>query len=314
MTSSTNSQSRDVIIIGSGPAGLTAAIYLARAQLQPLVIQGSLPGGQLTTTTEVENFPGFPEGIMGPELMNRMQQQAERFQAKVFYGAVTKVDFSVYPYRVELDDSSSYQARSLIFSTGASPRMLGLPEEQEMLGYGLSTCATCDGAFFRDQEIVVVGGGDSACEEAIFLSRFGRRVRLIHRRDSLRASKIMAERVLNHPKIEVIWNSTVSKLIGSRQTGLNGVELSNTITGEKSSIECSGLFYAIGHLPNSALLKGQVELDENGYVITKPFSTETSLRGVFACGDLQDHQYRQAITAAGTGCMAALEAERFLAH
>lgn len=304
---------RNVVIIGSGPAGLTAAIYTSRAQLRPMVLQGTMPGGQLTTTTEVENFPGFPQGIMGPELMAKMTEQAVRFGTEVAYGSVKSVDFSQSPFRLTLESGNVEYAKTVIFSTGASPRMLGLPQESALLGYGLSTCATCDGAFFQGQEIAVVGGGDSACEEALFLTKFASKVNLVHRRDTLRASKIMAERVLKNQKINPIWNSGIIELQGSKETGLTGCIVQNYQTNEKMKLSCSGVFYAIGHIPNSGLLKGHVELDENGYVLTKPNSTATSIPGVFACGDLTDHLWRQAITAAGSGCMAAIEAERYLA-
>ncbi len=304
---------RELIILGSGPAGLTAGIYAARARLNPLIVHGPQPGGQLTTTTDVENFPGFPEGIMGPDLMNAMQKQAERFGATVEQKLVTKVDLSSRPFKVYFDQEVEL-CQALIISTGAAARTLGLDREWELMGYGVSTCATCDGAFFREQEIVVIGGGDSACEEAMFLTKFGKRVRLIHRRGELRASKIMAERVLKHPKIEVIWNSTVVKLLGEKKGGLTGAILEDTVTKAQSEIQCAALFYAIGHTPNTKLFEGMLEMDENGYLITVPNSSKTKIAGVFACGDAQDHIFRQAVTAAGTGCMAAIEAERFLAE
>jgi thioredoxin reductase (NADPH) len=308
-----SNQVRDVVILGSGPAGLTAAIYTARASLKPLLAEGPLRGGQLTTTTDVENFPGFEHGIMGPELMETMSKQAERFGTEFLFRLATKVDLSKRPFTIWFDEQV-VQAKSIIIATGATAKTLNLPREKELMGYGLSTCATCDGAFFRDQEIVVIGGGDSACEEAIFLTKFGKRVRLIHRRDQLRASKIMADRVLAHPKVEVIWNHTVLELIGEKQKALTGAILENTVTHEKMEIQCNALFYAIGHTPNSSLFKDYLKLDENGYIVTKADSTKTEVEGVFACGDVQDHVFRQAITAAGTGCMAAIEAERFLAH
>ena len=304
---------RELIILGSGPAGLTAGIYAARARLNPLIVHGPQPGGQLTTTTDVENFPGFPEGIMGPDLMNAMQKQAERFGATVEQKLVTKVDLSSRPFKVYFDQEVEL-CQALIISTGAAARTLGLDREWELMGYGVSTCATCDGAFFREQEIVVIGGGDSACEEAMFLTKFGKRVRLIHRRGELRASKIMAERVLKHPKIEVIWNNTVVKLLGEKKGGLTGAILEDTVTKAQSEIQCAALFYAIGHTPNTKLFEGMLEMDENGYLITVPNSSKTKIAGVFACGDAQDHIFRQAVTAAGTGCMAAIEAERFLAE
>lgn len=307
-------QIRDVVILGSGPSGLTAAIYAARAQLNPLVAHGPQPGGQLTTTTDVENFPGFEKGIMGPDLMEEMRKQAERFGTDVVQKLATDVDLASSPYRVTFQDGEEVKTKTLIISTGASARLLGLEREAEMMGFGLSTCATCDGAFFGDQEIVVIGGGDSACEEAIFLTKFGKRVRMIHRRDSFRASKIMADRAINHPKIEVIWNTELVELVGDRTSGITGAKLKNTVDGSESEIECAAIFYGIGHTPNTELFKGKLEMDENGYLITKPDSTETNIPGVYACGDVQDHVFRQAITAAGTGCMAAIEAERFLAE
>ena len=304
---------RELVILGSGPAGLTAALYTARANLKPLVVHGPQPGGQLTTTTLVENFPGFIEGIFGPELMSNMEKQAERFGAEIVQRRATKVDLSKRPFTLWFDDQE-IKTKSLIISTGATGKTLKLPRESELMGYGLSTCATCDGAFFRDQEIVVIGGGDSACEEALFLTKFGSRVRLIHRRDQLRASKIMADRVLNHPKIEIIWDHTMTELLGDQKSGITGAILENTKTGAKQEIQCAAIFYGIGHTPNTELFKGVLDCDENGYLVTKAHSTATNIPGVFACGDVQDHVYRQAITAAGTGCMAAIETERFLAE
>lgn len=304
---------REVIILGSGPAGLTAALYIARANLKPLLFHGPLAGGQLTTTTLVENFPGFSKGIMGPDLMEEMRLQAERFGTDFKQAIVTKVDFSKRPFKVYVDEEV-YQAKAIIISTGASAKTLGLEREAELMGYGLSTCATCDGAFFNNQEIVVIGGGDSACEEALFLTKFGSRVRLVHRRNELRASKIMVERVLAHPKIEVIWNHTMTKLLGDREKGITGAILKDTTNGKEQEIQCSGLFYGIGHTPNTKLFEGSLEMDENKYLITKPDSTKTNIPGIFACGDVQDHTFRQAITAAGSGCMAAIETERWLAE
>lgn len=303
----------NTLIIGSGPAGYTAAIYTARANLNPVLIQGQLTGGQLSTTTDVENFPGFPEGIMGPDLMIAMEAQAKRFGCEFVNALVTKVDLNSRPFKV-FTDSQEYQTQSLIIATGANPRYLGLDKERELLGYGVSTCATCDGAFFREKIISIVGGGDSACEEALFLSKFGSKVYLIHRRNELRASKIMQERVLNHKKIEVIWNSVVTDLTGSKEEGLQSITLENTNTKEKSEHKTDALFIAIGHTPNSELFKGVLEQDKNGYLITAPDSAKTNIKGVFACGDVKDHVYRQAITAAGSGCMAAIEAERFLSE
>ncbi len=302
----------EMIILGSGPAGLTAGIYAGRAQLAPILIHGPLSGGQLTTTTEVENFPGFSHGIMGPELMEEMKKQAARFGTEMVEDWATKVELASSPFKIHLSDKV-LEAKTLIIATGASARTLGLEREAELMGYGLSTCATCDGAFFKDQEIVVIGGGDSACEEALFLTKFGKRVRLIHRRDELRASKIMAARVLEHPKVEVMWNQIPVKLLGEKKTGITGAILKDTKTGAESEIQCNAIFYAIGHTPNTELFKGVLEMDSNGYLITEPNSTKTKIPGVFACGDVQDHVFRQAVTAAGSGCMAAIEAERYLA-
>jgi len=304
-----------VIIIGSGPAGLTAAIYTARASLAPLVIEGEpsstsdQPGGQLMLTTEVENFPGFPDGIMGPELMMRFKEQAARFGAEFLTAKATRVEFGKSPLTVHVRDDV-YTADSVIVSTGAQSLMLGLEAEERLIGHGLSTCATCDGFFFRGKEIAVVGGGDSAIEEATFLTKFASKVTLIHRRDSLRASKIMQDRALNNPKIEVRWNAVVSDLVGDSQ--LESIVLTDTVTGAKSSMDVSGLFVAIGHRPNTDVFKGVLDMEDSGYLITRPDSTYTNIPGVFACGDVKDHVYRQAITAAGSGCMAAIDAERWL--
>ena len=307
-----NGNTREVIILGSGPAGLTAALYAARANLSPFLAHGPQPGGQLTTTTHVENFPGFSEGILGPDLMEEMRKQAERFGTEFLQALATKVDFSAKPFKVWFDDRLE-TANSIIISTGASAKTLGLEREAELMGYGLSTCATCDGAFFRDQEIVVIGGGDSACEEAIFLTKFGKRVRLVHRRGELRASKIMAQRVIDHPKIEVIWNHIPIKLIGTQQDGITGLLLKHSASGEEKEIQCNAIFYGIGHTPNTKIFEGILKMDENKYLITAPDSTKTDIPGIFACGDVKDHVYRQAVTAAGSGCMAAIEAERYLA-
>lgn len=306
---------RDVIIIGSGPAGLTAAIYTARANMSPLVIEGEpsstsdQPGGQLMLTTDVENFPGFPDGIMGPELMSNFRAQASRFGAEFVTAKVTDVDFSERPFTIKVGDTS-YQAKTAIVSTGAQSLMLGLPNEERLIGHGLSTCATCDGFFFRDQEIAVVGGGDSAVEEATFLTRFASKVYLVHRRDELRASKIMCERALENPKIEILWNSQVVEIQGDQK--LSGVVLQDTVTEDTRVLDIDGLFIAIGHRPNTDLFKGHLKLKDNGYLETQPNSSYTEVPGVFACGDVQDDYYRQAITAAGSGCMAAIDAERWL--
>jgi thioredoxin reductase (NADPH) len=308
-TSGKKSLHHKVIILGSGPAGLTAAIYTARANLSPLLIHGPLPGGQLTTTTEVENFPGFPEGVMGPDLMQLMEKQATRFGTTVAVDIITRADLKARPIRLE-SDKVSYTCDALIIATGATPKLLGLPEEKELMGYGVSTCATCDGAFFRNKVITVAGGGDSACEEANFLTRFGSKVYIIHRRDQLRASKIMQDRVLNNPKVEVLWNRQIKKIQGTKQDGVTALILDNN--GKEESLECSAAFVAIGHTPNSHLFTGQLNMDENGYLKPTPNSTSTNIPGVFACGDVQDHVFRQAVTAAGSGCMAAIEAERWL--
>ena len=304
-----------VIIIGSGPAGLTAAIYTARASLEPLVIEGEpsstsdQPGGQLMLTTEVENFPGFPDGIMGPELMMNFRSQAERFGAKFLTEKVTNIDFSSRPFKVWIRDTE-YHADSIIVSTGARSLMLGLEEEQRLIGHGLSTCATCDGFFFRDQHIAVVGGGDSAIEEASFLTKFASKVTLIHRRDEFRASKIMQDRAFANPKIDVLWNHTVTKINGDDK--VDGIEVTNTVDGSVSTMPVTGLFIAIGHRPNTDLFAGVLDMDDAGYLQTQPDSSYTNIEGVFACGDVQDHTYRQAITAAGSGCMAAIDSERWL--
>ena len=308
---------RNTIIIGSGPAGLTAAIYTARASLEPLVIEGEpsstsdQPGGQLMLTTEIENFPGFPEGIMGPELMMNFRSQAERFGAEFITEKVTKVDFSQRPFKVWVRDTE-YQAHSIIVATGAQSLMLDLPRETELIGHGVSTCATCDGFFFRGHEIVVVGGGDSAVEEAMFLTKFATKVHLVVRRDTLRASRIMQDRAIANEKIEIHWNSKVSELHGDKS--LSGVTLADTVTGATSELPVTGLFIAIGHKPNTSIFQNVLNMADSGYLLTREGSTYTDIDGVFACGDVQDSVYRQAITAAGSGCMAALDCERWLEH
>lgn len=297
-----------LIIIGSGPAGLTAAIYAARADLRPLVIEGSAPGGQLMLTTEVENYPGFPDGVMGPEMMDLFRKQAERFEARFITSDVTAVDFSTRPFTVEVSQDT-FSAEAAIISTGATARWLGVPGEDRLRGYGVSACATCDGFFFRDRAVIVVGGGDSAMEEALFLTKFASRVTIVHRRDEFRASKIMAGRVLDHPKIAVHWNAVVEEVLGA--DGVNGVRVRDVVTGETEVLAAEGMFVAIGHDPNTNLFQDQLALTENGYLQTFG-NTATSVPGVFAAGDVVDFTYRQAITAAGMGCRAAIDAERWL--
>lgn len=302
---------REVVILGTGPAGLTAAIYTARANMQPLIIEGDQPGGQLTTTTEVENFPGFPEGIMGPELMDNMRAQAQRFGAEFKNGWVTSVDFSQRPFKITVNEDEVIEAATVIISTGASAKLLGIPGEREAMGLGVSTCATCDGFFYRGKKVLVVGGGDSAMEEANFLTKFAD-VTVVHRRDSFRASKIMVDRAKANPKISWALDVTPLEAVLLENGNFQALKVRDNTTGEERLLEADGLFVAIGHRPNTAFLGGQIELDANGYIQTKPGTGETNIPGVFACGDVQDSKYRQAITAAGSGCMAALDCERFL--
>jgi thioredoxin reductase (NADPH) len=302
---------RKVIIIGSGPAGLTAALYTARANLSPLVFEGNQPGGQLTITTDVENYPGFPEGIMGPELMEQFRTQATRFGAECHFKHVTKVDFSERPFKVWVADEI-FTTDSIIIATGASAKMLGLESENELMGYGVSACATCDGFFFKDKKVIVVGGGDSAMEEATYLTKFASEVKIVHRREEFRASKIMIERAMNNEKISVIWNSSIKEILGSKEKGIHGVLLEDSKNKNTKEEKCDGVFMAIGHKPNTDLFVEILDSDNAGYLITKEGSTATNIEGVFACGDVQDHVYRQAVTAAGTGCMSAIDAERYL--
>ena len=308
------SNHRKVIIIGSGPAGLTAALYSARANLSPLILEGMQPGGQLTITTEVENFPGFPEGIMGPELMDTIRKQALRFGAESEYETVTKVDFSKRPFKLWADEKE-YTADTVIVATGASAKLLNIPSEAEYMGYGVSACATCDGFFFKNQEVFVVGGGDTAMEEANFLTKFASKVTLLHRRDEFRASKIMQERVMKNPKVSVVLNSIVDEVLGEVKNGrktMTGLKIKNVKTGEITTVKGDGLFMAIGHQPNTSLFKGILDLDQKDYLTVKAGSTKTNFPGVFAAGDVADSYYRQAVSAAGSGCMAAIDAERFL--
>ena len=302
----------DVLILGSGPAGYTAAIYAARAGLKPVVYQGGQPGGQLTITTDVENFPGYPDGIQGPQMMMDLQKQAERFGTEVKYGLATSVDFSGYPFKVTIDETEELTAKSVIIATGASARWLGLPSEERLNGKGVSACAVCDGFFFRGEDVMVVGGGDSAAEEASYLSKICNKVYLLVRRDEMRASKIMQQRVENASNIEIVWNSVTDEILGEKE--VDAVRVLNKLTGKKSEIPVKGFFVAIGHTPNTDIFTDYLNIDEQGYIKTQAGTTRTNIEGVFAAGDVQDKIYRQAVTAAGSGCMAALEAEKFLAE
>jgi len=310
-----NIEKQRCLIIGSGPAGYTAAIYTGRADLKPLIYQGIQPGGQLTITTEVDNFPGYPKGITGPELMEDLKAQAERFGAETRWGSITEVDFSKRPFICKADDGKTIEAETVIIATGATARWLGIPSEQEFMGSGVSACATCDGYFYRGKVVAIVGGGDTACEEATYLAKLASKVYMIHRRDEFRASKAMQAKVFNTPNIEVIWNSSIKEIIGEKQgfmKSANGIIVEDVTNQQTKQINIDGLFIAIGHSPNADIFKGHIDLDKTGYIVTKPGTTQTSVEGVFAAGDVQDHHYRQAITAAGSGCMAAIEAERFL--
>ncbi|NTV61671.1 MAG: thioredoxin-disulfide reductase [Chlorobiaceae bacterium] len=304
-------ETHDIIVIGTGPAGYTAAIYLGRANLKPLVIEGFQPGGQLMITTDIENFPGFPQGIPGPELMMRMREQAAKFGSEFITGNVMEADLSRSPFSLTLEDGRELLTHALIIATGANAKWLGIESENRYRGKGVSACATCDGFFFRNCRVMVVGGGDTAMEEALYLTKFASGVTIVHRREEFRSSKIMSLRAMKHPKISTMLNEVVDEILGDGQK-VTGIRLKNVSTGELTEHECDGVFMAIGHAPNADLFKGQIELDDYGYIITKKSSTETSVKGVFACGDVQDYTYRQAVTAVGTGCMAAVDAERFL--
>ncbi|MBT4792433.1 MAG: thioredoxin-disulfide reductase [Halobacteriovoraceae bacterium] len=304
-------QKKDIVIIGSGPAGYTAALYASRANYKPLVIMGHEPGGQLTTTTDVENFPGFPNGIMGPELMSNMKEQAEKFGSEFMQTQVTEADLSKRPFILKCENGEVVSAQAVIISTGASAKYLGLANEKELIGKGVSACATCDGFFYRDQDVYVVGGGDTAMEEASFLTKFAKKVTLVHRRDTFRASKPMQQRVFDNPKIEVMWDSSVEEILFDEK-GVHGLKIMNSKTGKTIEVKANGLFMGIGHTPNTQFLNKQLELDDHGFIITKNGHPDTNIPGVFACGDVQDNYYRQAISAAGTGCMAAIRAEKYL--
>ncbi len=304
-------QKTQVLILGSGPAGSTAALYSSRADLKTLVIEGGRPGGQLTITTDVENYPGFVDGIMGPELVENFKKQAIRFGTEYVFDTIIEAELSKQPFVLK-GENSTYECDVLVIASGASARMIGIESEKELMGYGVSACATCDGFFFKEKELIVVGGGDSAMEEAIFLTKFATKVTIVHRRDALRASKIMQERALNHEKISFMWDSIVEEILGTQANGVRGVKIRNVKTDKVTEYPCQGVFTAIGHVPNSQVFNDQLDMDENGYLITQSDSTATNIPGVFASGDVQDHVFRQAITAAGSGCMAAMEAERYL--